>query len=249
MAEFKLQIPKPCTERWEKMNATKSGAYCNSCQKEVIDFTRMTEQEVKDFFLQANGAVCGRFQKRQLEHSYKLTEYKTSTWEKWIMATIIGLGLPGIAVAQLRPPAKPDTVQSEPVREDLPTRQTLSKPDSNGHLPLPVYYGPVVDKSTGEPLPGTAVRMLNSSFYTVTDMDGHFQVKQDSIVGDASAVYEISFVGFKTLTFTLAELQKKPVIALEPDIIVLGEMIVAGGVHVSRWWSPRRLWWRIKNIF
>ncbi|MBS1684685.1 MAG: hypothetical protein JSS76_08025 [Bacteroidetes bacterium] len=60
-----LTIPMPCHERWDAMTATERGAFCHSCQKEVIDFSSMTDSELLSFF--AGGkATCGRFRGDQV---------------------------------------------------------------------------------------------------------------------------------------------------------------------------------------
>lgn len=39
MKHIQLRIEKPCSEDWSKMNPTEKGAFCSSCQKEVLDLT------------------------------------------------------------------------------------------------------------------------------------------------------------------------------------------------------------------
>ncbi|WP_309608991.1 hypothetical protein [Flavobacterium sp.] len=36
-----ITIPNPCTENWNKMSKTEKGRFCNSCNKLVIDFSKM----------------------------------------------------------------------------------------------------------------------------------------------------------------------------------------------------------------
>ena len=46
------------------------GRYCGSCQKVVVDFTRMTDAEVKSWFgSRKQEKVCGRLNQRQLSDS------------------------------------------------------------------------------------------------------------------------------------------------------------------------------------
>ena len=65
---YKITIPEPCTENWDKMTPNESGRFCMSCAKTVIDFTEMLPDEVKHFFVQNQGEkICGRFKNSQLE--------------------------------------------------------------------------------------------------------------------------------------------------------------------------------------
>lgn len=50
------------------MTPNEQGAFCGSCCKTVVDFTRKTSSEIKDFFTQAAGQkICGRFERSQLQ--------------------------------------------------------------------------------------------------------------------------------------------------------------------------------------
>jgi len=66
--KYKLTIPEPCTESWDKMMPNENGRFCLSCSKTVIDFTSMLPNEVQHFFIQnQNQNICGRFKNSQLE--------------------------------------------------------------------------------------------------------------------------------------------------------------------------------------
>lgn len=65
---YKITIPKPCSESWDKMTPNENGRFCMSCAKTVIDFTEMLPEEVQHFFIQnKNKDICGRFKKSQLD--------------------------------------------------------------------------------------------------------------------------------------------------------------------------------------
>ncbi|KAF2507944.1 hypothetical protein EYY60_18525 [Flavobacterium zhairuonense] len=65
---YKITIPEPCHEDWNKMTPNKNGRFCMSCSKTVIDFTSMLPEEIQHFFIQnQNKKICGRFKKSQLD--------------------------------------------------------------------------------------------------------------------------------------------------------------------------------------
>lgn len=68
MAEkFHYTIPNPCQEDWNKMTPNKQGRHCALCDKTVVDFTKMSKEEIKDYFKQKAGQkVCGQFYSVQL---------------------------------------------------------------------------------------------------------------------------------------------------------------------------------------
>ena len=65
---MKIAIKTPCHENWDTMSSNKTGAFCSSCSKNVIDFSTNTIEEIKVFFKKLNDTekICGRFQKKQM---------------------------------------------------------------------------------------------------------------------------------------------------------------------------------------
>lgn len=63
-----ISINKPCHEDWSKMTPNDKGAFCAVCTKDVMDFSKKTVQEIKEFFSKPiTGKVCGRFKEEQLD--------------------------------------------------------------------------------------------------------------------------------------------------------------------------------------
>ena len=67
-SKFKISIPKPCHENWNTMTPREKGRFCNSCAKTVLDFTKKSTEEIKDYLVEnKNQRVCGHFYKKQLD--------------------------------------------------------------------------------------------------------------------------------------------------------------------------------------
>ena len=50
------------------MTPTSHGAFCKSCANEVIDFTQMSDEDVKHYLLNSsNEKLCGRFKQQQID--------------------------------------------------------------------------------------------------------------------------------------------------------------------------------------
>lgn len=75
---FKLKIGTPCHENWANMEQEERGRFCLACQKTVVDFTNMNEEQIVAFFedyaqrKQNTTGICGRFRKSQLQQRYPL---------------------------------------------------------------------------------------------------------------------------------------------------------------------------------
>src|SRR5579864_5602847 len=61
-----LRIANPCSENWDRMRPEEQGRFCSSCQKTVVDFTLMSDQEVLHWFASPRAGVCGRLLEGQL---------------------------------------------------------------------------------------------------------------------------------------------------------------------------------------
>lgn len=65
---YSLRIPEPCHEDWNQMTPSDKGRFCSSCEKTVIDFTIMSDYEIKDFLRMNQGQkLCGHVKKSQLD--------------------------------------------------------------------------------------------------------------------------------------------------------------------------------------
>ena len=91
-----LGIDKPCSEKFENFKATQAGGFCGSCQKEVIDFTQMTDKEVMLYFHNNQKKSCGRFNESQLKtYSTLIPLKRTYSLKK------IGIGLMSFSLLAL----------------------------------------------------------------------------------------------------------------------------------------------------
>lgn len=89
---MKIIIDNPCHENWDKMTPNEKGAFCGSCCKNVIDFSKQTVSEIKDFFnaLPETEKVCGRFKEEQLtEMSFDHFFREFKSWKFLHKAAII----------------------------------------------------------------------------------------------------------------------------------------------------------------
>lgn len=81
------------------MTPTSQGAFCSTCNVDVIDFSRLTLEQVKRKLLQTHGEhTCGRFDQRQLEllnsefENWK-ADNRQSFQSKFIFALMVAFGL------------------------------------------------------------------------------------------------------------------------------------------------------------
>ncbi|MEO7312150.1 MAG: hypothetical protein ABIX01_17235 [Chitinophagaceae bacterium] len=95
---FQIKVPKPCHEDWDAMTPTSRGAFCGACAKDVVDFTNMSDDEVKHYLLNRSGdKVCGKFNNTQLQRiriqiPNTIFYSRISGWKKFIAVVMLAFG-------------------------------------------------------------------------------------------------------------------------------------------------------------
>ncbi|MES1181244.1 MAG: hypothetical protein ABUL44_00460 [Flavobacterium sp.] len=95
---LKLVVTNPCHENWDNMQPVKNGRHCGSCQKDVIDFSVMNNEDVQNYFLKnQHGGICGRFKNTQLEKiriniPVYVFQKKINPWKKYLLILLLCFG-------------------------------------------------------------------------------------------------------------------------------------------------------------
>ncbi len=95
-------------------------------------------------------------------------------------------------------------------------------------------------------LPGVNVLQKNSTYGTVTDAEGYFKIT--IVTNKATETLSFSFIGFNTKDTVIYKSQNSLNIVMKVDEKALTEVVIVGGVCATRS-LPKRIWWRIKNVF
>jgi Carboxypeptidase regulatory-like domain len=61
---LEVRIASPCSANWNQMAGDDRVRFCPECQRNVYNFSSMTEAEVKRLVAQTEGRLCGRFYQR-----------------------------------------------------------------------------------------------------------------------------------------------------------------------------------------
>ena len=224
-----LNIAEPCHENWHKMTLQEQGRFCGSCQKTVVDFTMMSDQEVLNYFLKADHNVCGRFADDQLNKELIITEKKKRFSWVYVWNILVATFLTVKADAQLCPPIK------EPVAaiDQLPKKiGRVAYVHSTGK-PV-VITGNVIDETNNQPVAGASISIKGATGGGMANTVGKFSLKVENKKG---IVLEFSAIGYETRTLNIDEfnnLQNKQV-SLKPSVADLKEVSVIGYGSTTRY--------------
>ena len=213
--QLRLSVKSPCSENFNQFSPTQAGGFCGSCQTEVIDFTKMNEQEIIDYFSNSNTKdTCGRFSNKQL----KIYDMKTNRSKK--MSLLTGIGLACLTLFSFT------TLQAQQATSN--NAQTTSVQDSF------VVKGNIADE-TG-PLPGVNIVLQGTSVGTTTDIDGNFQFPQKLKKDD---VLLLSHIGYESRRIVIKDQQSASNIQLKIDM-ELTEIVITGKVATKKVYSSKK---------
>jgi hypothetical protein len=175
---FQINIENPCHERWESFTPTSTGGFCASCQKNVIDFSQMSESQLVAFFrdrLESSQNLCGRFREDQLKKNYNIEEW-FPTWR--VENNQLRYEIP---VAILKKQTNDQTITLPMIRNMKVVRNMAAAVlillcVEQGIGQNRVISGQVVDGENKDVLPGVSISIKGSNRGTVSDSTGRYKI-------------------------------------------------------------------------
>jgi hypothetical protein len=196
---LQIQIDEPCHENWQAMTPNEQGRFCGSCQKTVVDFSVMTNQEILDYMSKATHSICGRAGTDQLNKDIRITENKKRFSFVYLWNLLLATLLFAKANAQVTPvKSKKPTIVKAPERMLMGVIAMEPEP-VDAVIPV-TAKGFVVDSSNNEPVAGASIRIKETARGTVADSTGNFQL---SIEKRQPVELEISAIGYEMQTIVI----------------------------------------------
>jgi len=165
---IKISIAEPCHENWDKMLDEEKGKFCLSCQKQVVDFSRMTNEEIINYFNVNEGKkTCGRIAKHQ--HNTPISNYRkvvTPWFNRYVASFFMALGFYNPSTAQTN-----NTPVEQHIKGDIAVKQPLVP--SNKKL---VINGRVLDQKTKKGIKGASITVAGSDITTTSDKNGNYTI-------------------------------------------------------------------------
>lgn len=196
-----LKIDNPCHEAWHGMTPTGGGRYCNSCAKQVVDFTPFSDEQLVRFFYEQGGTVCGRLNNHQLNRV--LTENNLSTGYSVVARIAAGL----LVAAPLAGYAQTPTQGAAPVAPFQKTEQQLAPVEEIKLITADsiqvVIEGNIRFPEDNSPAIGAIAIIEGLSKGAWADINGNFRFTvPDSLLTD-SLELKIQFLGYETITMPI----------------------------------------------
>jgi hypothetical protein len=183
---LKIEIPTPCHQNWTGMTPNTLGKFCGSCEKTVIDFTKMTDDEVKNFFInKKEEKICGRFLNTQLQRvtielPHQILYMPMPSWKKFLAAALLVFSTTlfscdTVIMGKAAPPSVlPVTIPL------IDTNKTIIDTSQQNHQ----LMGDTVASYPEKPCKKTPeIDVKNSSIPNYKDVDGIHNLSNDDING------------------------------------------------------------------
>jgi hypothetical protein len=218
---FNLSIKTPCSENFDQFSPTSNGGFCGSCQKDVIDFTKMNSEDIISFFKHKNTQnTCGRFNSNQLK-VYNRKPKKSNT-----LSFLSGIGLACLSLFSIGTAQAQDTKKAIKPKENTSEIKT-SKSEKNMIVKGTVFEGNL-------PLPGASVLLEGTTTGIQTDLDGYFEFPKKLKKGD---VLIFSYIGMQTQKVVIENSTLE--IELKIDL-TMDSCILMGKVAVKEVYKSKR---------
>ncbi len=81
-----IKINNPCQENWNEMTQNDKGKHCAVCAKTVVDFSKLSDNQVIKLIENSKGKVCGHFNKTQLNRALTQTNEQKNPFLYQILA-------------------------------------------------------------------------------------------------------------------------------------------------------------------
>ena len=236
-SKISLKIDSPCSESWNNMTTNKTGKFCASCSKNVIDFTVLTDSQVIEIISKSSGNLCGKLRQDQIDRVMMMRN-KQNTGSR-IYAILSGLLLMGASLnAQNDIRTSQARFEIDAGQNDV-TGMVSTKSTPSGSI---LIKGQVFDESNNEVLIGATIRIKGTDYATVTDVKGKFSFE---LYDDFPGIFalEATSAGYSYKEIILnSKINNSITILMKPETMILGGMCVVkhDDQHKFKWWQWKR---------
>ncbi len=199
-----LTLNKPCHEKWENMTPNERGSFCDSCSKNVIDFTRLNQFEISEIIKKSDGNICARVTNTQLRTPLFNLEPEKKNFSFPYSKVAAGLMLASSLTVVYPVSANMLKVQTEAVQSiatniELEEDFTESIPKTSTTNDFTVFKGKVVSEEDVEPIENAKITLftVNKILSTHSYEDGTFSLEIPNNLIDNNNVIRASYFSVK----------------------------------------------------
>ena len=240
--QINISIHEACSEKWESFEKTAKGGFCGRCSKNVVDFTRMSDTQIVQYFSKKPTGVCGKFYPDQLKAYQAVSENRSFSRAAFLAAGLLAVSGATPALAKEKHPS-PSTeitiVSSKQAKHTSPLKTFIII----GHITHEA------DSLTN--LAGSTITVLETGKEYTADIDGRFEITHEGNDEDSITLliaYPSSNILEQKIIFRNA-LTDLGEIRLRFDILGTRTVTMGAVAFDDSYKTKESLWQKIKNIF
>lgn len=180
-----LRLDEPCSQEWSNMTPSEQGRYCDSCQKQVIDFTQLTDNEILQIIAANPNGFCGQFRETQLNRT--IVESKLNGGSARLNSLVAGIMVAaGAGTLSAQSTSTPPVQQEVVIDEKHPTGPVCLRQTQNDTSARIVNLT-ITDDASGVPIANALIFVPGTKFGVTTDSTGKavltvpYSIEQDSL--------------------------------------------------------------------
>lgn len=202
--KIQISIPEPCHKGWQNMTPVEKGRFCASCQKTVLDFTHLSDNEIIKLVTK-NDNLCARINVFNLNRNLIKTKTKSNYFGYFATTVLAFLGLGTESVI----------AQEIPVVEQTDFKYLNKVSDSVKKITVSgrVTYD-------GHPLPGAIIKIKGTKNSTNTDQNGKYTIEVNQ--GEILIFSFLSMIDKEVLVRN----SKKINVVLHQEEMLIGQVIL-----------------------
>lgn len=234
-----LKIDTPCEQEWDSMTQTDLGKFCHHCTKTVVDFTKLTDQEVLQIIEKNSGKLCGRLTQKQLNRVIQVSQpTDCSLLHNTLAALLLASASTNLSVAK-----NPDPPQGIiHIINDSKTYTQSSEIKSEIYKDsLNVIQGSIIDSKTNEKIPSASIYIKGTKTGVASDANGKFRLVISDHLLTEKIHLVIAFPGYESNQIVLhkKDLPITKDFSIAPDERPLtGEVVV---IKKKKWWQRKKI--------
>jgi hypothetical protein len=203
--KIQIAIPAPCHKGWQNMTPVEKGRFCATCQKTVLDFTHLSDNEIINL-VSKNDDLCARINVSQLNRNLIKTKTKSNYFGYFATSVLafLGLGTENVVAQE-----KPFVVQTD-LRYLNKNLDSVKKITVSGLV--------LVDE--GKPFPGVSIVRKNTIEGTQTNINGEYRI--EAALGDTLV---FSFLGYKEYEIIVKSSKMNTYLHKDDNVVIEGYLI------------------------
>ncbi|XOV69233.1 MAG: hypothetical protein ACFHU9_08615 [Fluviicola sp.] len=210
----KINIPKPCDQKWSDMTPNQIGRHCDLCDVTLLDLSTLTDTQIMDK-LEETGTICIRASETQLQRP--LVDFSNRNGRTFnLKAVAMGLGL------LITVPSFGHDAPSIDMAFNLIELIQNHSEDENLNATKGRISFTLLNKNNGAPIPDYSVQFLDANMNVVFDVksnkDGEIYLSSKKL--ERKKIRHIKVDGgnyYKTMYVPVNDYHTNYILSLEPN--------------------------------